>query len=37
MYLYRKPIKQYGLLFKMLAVYIGILVVAYFTTSSLLI
>ncbi|WP_029459904.1 HAMP domain-containing sensor histidine kinase [Solidesulfovibrio alcoholivorans] len=37
MYLYRKPIKQYGLLFKMLAVYIGILVVAYFTTSTLLI
>ncbi len=37
MYLYRKPIKQYGLLFKMLAVYIGITVVAYFTTSTLLI
>ncbi|WP_300155701.1 HAMP domain-containing sensor histidine kinase [Solidesulfovibrio sp.] len=37
MYLYRRPIKQYGILFKMLAVYIGILVVAYFTTSTLLI
>jgi signal transduction histidine kinase len=37
MYLYRKPIKHYGILFKLLAVYIGITVVAYFTTSTLLI
>lgn len=37
MYLYRKPIKHYGILFKLLMVYIGIMVVAYFTTSTLLI
>lgn len=37
MYLYRKPIKHYGILFKMLAVFIGIMIVAYFTTSTLLI
>ena len=37
MYLYRKPIKQYGILFKLLVVFIGIMVVAYFTTSTLLI
>ena len=37
MYLYRRPIKHYGILFKLLAVYIGIMVVAYFTTSTLLI
>jgi len=37
MYLYRKPIKHYGILFKLLVVFIGIMVVAYFTTSNLLI
>jgi len=37
MYLSRKPIKHYGILFKLLIVYIGIMVLAYFTTSTLLI
>ncbi len=37
MYLYRKPIKYYGILFKLLVVFIVILATAYFTTSNLLI
>jgi signal transduction histidine kinase len=37
MYLSRKPIKHYGILFKLLVVFIGIMVVAYFTISTLLI